>query len=165
MNNTNDGMADLKPRSPAGRLVQWSNGSMNARRVVVRLGVALVLLVTAGCTGGVVPTFPTPNRTTIFFSNRLHVGGFLWRSFRVERFGQATVQLVAMSPETDVVVGLGLGRFDGTNCNLLDNIQTAPNETDPQILRSLSAGEYCVRITDIGNLTKIADFSIIIVIP
>jgi hypothetical protein len=43
-------------------------------------------------------------------------------------------------------------------------VETAP-AAEPQISETLPAGNYCVRIADLGNLTGNNDFSITVVVP
>ena len=110
------------------------------------------------------PTAATLPRVVNFVS-RIQEHGSAWRSF-VATAGDVSVQLTSVS-QGAVVMGLGLGTIDGTNCVLTKSVEAPPEGTTvaPQITATLPAGTYCVKIWDIGNLTSIADFSIAITFP
>ena len=110
---------------------------------------------------GVTPVETTRN---ISFSTTIQSGGFAWRSFQLERAGKVTVQYVSIAPQADLVMRLSLGTFDGTNCTATTTLDTPPQATGPQITSDVAAGNYCVRINDIGNVSQIAVFAIAIAI-
>jgi hypothetical protein len=84
----------------------------------------------------------------------------------VETAGTVGLQLISLS-QSGAVVGLGLGTFSGTTCTITKSVQTASDGTSnaPQITGTLAAGDYCVRISDVGNLTTIVNFTIYITKP
>jgi hypothetical protein len=129
---------------------------------------ALVLLWAAGlsaCGTSTSPTITSPT-ITLAFASRIQEHGSAWRSFTVPTAGSVTVQLTSVS-QANAVVGLGIGTVNGANCVLSQSLQTAANATSnsPQITTTLSAGTYCVQFSDVGNLTTIVDFVILIVTP
>jgi hypothetical protein len=108
---------------------------------------------------------PVPTTRDVFFSSTIQPGGFAWRSFQLERAGKVTVQYVSISPTTDLVMRLSVGTFDGTTCTPTTTLDTAPQAIGPQItLESVTAGDYCVRVADIGNVAHISVFAITVVI-
>jgi hypothetical protein len=132
---------------------------------VAAVGLACALIAGPACNdkSSTTPTTPTTS-ATILFGGRVAVGGNTWRSVAVEGSGTLTVWLSALSPDTEAVVGLGLGTFDGGVCTITTQLETASG-LDPQISATVAPRTYCVKIWDIGNLTKPTDFTITIVTP
>jgi len=111
-----------------------------------------------------VPTTPAPTSQTLIFSSRLTTGGVAWKQFNVTATGNVTIRLAVLSPDDTLVMRLSLGSFDGTTCTPTNVVDT-PTGDDPQLTVPVTIGRYCVQISDIGNLTRINDFGIIVVIP
>jgi hypothetical protein len=133
-----------------------------------RAGALCAVLAVAGCTNTTTPTNPTTplsTATTEFFASVLDVGGFAWRSIETKRIGKVTVRLSVFDFDSEAVAGLGLGTFDGTKCELIESVEAKPQLLDPQITRALTAGNYCVKVWDIGNLTRANRFVIVIELP
>ncbi len=132
------------------------------------LSAALLILVASGASAcGSTVTSPTAATTTAFaFSSRIQENGSAWRSFTVATAGSVTLQLTSVT-QGDAVLELGLGTVNGTNCVISQSIQTAPNATasSPQITANLGVGTYCVRVKDVGILTTIVDFNVVVIIP
>jgi len=128
---------------------------------------SLILLVSGTIACGSTTTTPSADvsRTEIFAS-RLQEKGSAWHSFQVTTAGQVTFQLTSLT-QTDAVMRLGLGTVSGTNCVVSQSVDTAASSTtnSPQITTTLAVGSYCVRVADIGNLTTIYDFSVLITSP
>lgn len=124
-----------------------------------------MLFVSGASACGSSTTSPDLIRITNFVS-RLQEGGSAWRSIPVITAGDVKVQFSAIT-QTDAVMGLGLGTVSGTNCVLNKSLETAANANadSPQITSSLAVGTYCVKLYDIGNLTTIVDFTIVVTTP
>ncbi len=132
------------------------------RTRLVRLAGAAVLAATViGCDDP--PTTPTdtPQTVSIGFGQRLQAGAFAWRTFTLTEQSKVEVQLISILPDTTAVVALALGTFVDGDCAPTTTIETAP-ATTPQITTDLAAGSYCVRVADIGNLTRDWQFTIFI---
>ena len=112
-------------------------------------------------------TAPTPPATTISlqFSSQLMAGGMVWRSFTVSSGGTVSVLFTSLLPESDAVVSLGLGTFDGGACAVTSTATAKSGSTDAVLTTTLTPGNYCVRISDPGVLTKTNDFSVTVSIP
>ena len=136
---------------------------------VRRQGCVWLLIAALAGAGGCAtpPTTPTvtPTIQTLVFSSRLTAGGTVWKSFNVPSTGNVTVRLALLTPDDTLVVRIGLGTFDGTTCTPFITADTGTNDTDPQITYAATVGRYCVQISDIGNLTRINDFGIFVVLP
>jgi len=133
------------------------------RRAAAWMLVAAVAAASTGCSdnqpgGGVTVIDGTRD---ISFSTTIQPGGFAWRSFKLERTGKVTLQYVSIAPTADLVMRLSLGTFDGTNCTPTSTLDAAPQATGPQItLEGLAAGDYCMQVRDIGNVSQISVFFI-----
>jgi hypothetical protein len=141
-------------------------GSM---RVVVTLGAAaLVAAIGAACTTAdptpnLTPVVVTPPTKTEVFNGTVGVGQSAAFPFTVTNVGNLSITLTAAGPPPTIAMQLGVGQpqIDGS-CGLFINgvITTAPGTT-PQLGGSqISAGSYCVSITDVGNATSAVTFSI-----
>jgi hypothetical protein len=133
---------------------------MRTRILSAAVFAALALGPLVGC--GDDATSPDPTLSEIF-SSRIQPQGSAWRTFQVTKAGTVTLQLSALS-EAEKTVRIGFGTVDGTQCALSSSVDTVPNSTaqSPQITTSLSTGTYCVSIADIGNITRIVDFTLLI---
>lgn len=136
--------------------------------VKLRLGIfALAAAVGAvACTDSpTVPTTPTSTTANVFFSSQLMAGGVTMRSFNVPKAGDLRVLFTALLPETDGVVSIAVGTFDGTTCTPTTSVVVKAGSTEAVITTSVVAGEYCISVADTGVLTKTNDFSITVVVP
>jgi hypothetical protein len=125
----------------------------------------LMLFVSGASACGSSTTSPGVTQITNFVS-RLQQGGSAWRSIPVLTAGDVTVDFTAIT-QADAIMGLGLGTVNGTDCVLTKSVQTAADTaaTAPQITATLPIGTYCVKLYDIGNLTSIIDFTVVVTTP
>jgi hypothetical protein len=94
---------------------------------------------------------PTGASTTEQLPSTLARGGATLRTFSATGAGAASITLTSVTD--DAPIELSLGVWDGTACRLNTSVVTASG-TDPQITTSTDAGSYCVRLADVGNLTR-----------
>jgi hypothetical protein len=92
-------------------------------------------------------------------------GGVTARSFKVPKGGDLSVLFTALLPETDGVVSIAIGTFDGTVCTPTTSVVVKAGSTTPVLTTTVVAGDYCVSVADTGVLTKTNDFSITVVVP
>lgn len=139
------------------------------RHTAVRTGSALfVAALTAlacGCGSTTTPTTATPTTTTDILTGTVlpPVGGALQSAFNTFTVGQGggTVSVTLTSAvETlpggsllsTVTMGLGVGTPSGGACtNIGSNFVTAQGGSSPQLSGALSAGSYCVQVSDVTN--------------
>jgi hypothetical protein len=126
---------------------------------------ALVVCALAGTAcgdgGNSTPNFiqPTPTQVTENFTGTVAIGGSDIHTFTVAADGQAlAVTLTAAGPPATIFVGLGVGTPSGTpigsSCTLLSGGSTVtPAGTTPQLSGTISAGSYCLVVSDVGNQT------------
>ena len=123
---------------------------MRTRRTGLSLLVWLTGLV-ASCGGGQdTPTAPTPLMTETFSGELLQLG-LSSHGFVVQKEGDVTVTILAMSPQSTITVGVGIGTSpDGFTCTLVavNNSMRLGGSATGRFAPSV----YCVAIFDVGNL-------------
>jgi hypothetical protein len=123
-----------------------------------------LLVLASGCqsTQDLQPLPTTPaDPTTERFSGTVAVGGTVTNPFTVMLSGGLlTVTLTAAGPPSNVVMGITLGRWDGTTCTSLQG-GTVPASAgaSPQLSGNVDAGSYCLSVFDVGNLSAPATFN------
>ena len=126
---------------------------------------AIAAALAAACDTVPIPTLPTPTTSDVFFASQLMARGSTTRSFKVAKAGEVKVLFTSMLPEIDAVVNADLGTWNGTVCTPTSSLATKAGSTTPIITATLAAGDYCMRLSDPGVLTKTNDFSLTITIP
>jgi hypothetical protein len=114
----------------------------------------------AGCGDPIPPTTPTPAVPTISetFTDTLLVLGTNTHLFTVSSIGGVKVTLNSVQPSAAVVVAVGYPNL-GT-CTPIDTRLTTPGQ---DVLMSGTAtfpGQFCVSISDVGNLAEPATYTI-----
>jgi hypothetical protein len=122
---------------------------MTRPRVSMAAGVCALLLLPA-CGGGTATTTPSVVASTETFSGTLQPGGTVSHNFTVTVAGTVTIGITALSPQTTVTMGLGIGQF-ATTCTLLSSAENARVGSSYPV--DVTAGAYCVMLYDLGNLT------------
>lgn len=113
------------------------------------------------------PTTPAPPTTqSVTWSTSLATGGASSRSFRSTRNGTVSVTLQALAGSTTIRAGLGVGipLGDGSGCVLSRSVETTAGAT-AQIELDVDAGNYCMQVYDLGELTQPASFTVLLVYP
>ena len=132
------------------------------RRPARLLSSALLVLTlfTAACDDG--PTLPTDvGPITLTFASNIQPRGVISRSFVVVEPGTVSVTFLSLSV-TDIEMAIGLGTTDseGRGCTITSSVTARPDAVNPIISTTLTSGNYCVQIADVGNLTGLASFLI-----
>jgi hypothetical protein len=152
---------------------------MTARPIGVLLACAIAgfALPLTGCGDNATPTAPsdtTPTETAVAptttqtFTGTLSVNAAAFYAFDVTQYGTVNLTLqnvggVTGVPES-VWVGLGIGVPDGTDCSTTISLNTQAG-SGPHVSSVLSAGTYCARIYDVGNLAAPTPFHVLIAHP
>jgi hypothetical protein len=143
---------------------------MNTATTAVSFLCVIGLLTTA-CGGNNTPTTPTTPAlpSSEVFTGTLGVQGSSFYSFTVAASGNVSITLASLVPKApgpalNVVMGLGVGTPDGTDCAVTNSVPTAPGLT-AQLVNSLTPATYCAKIYDLGDLTGPVDFAVRIVHP
>jgi hypothetical protein len=140
---------------------------MTVRRLFTIAGFVASTLAAVGCDDASTATSPTTTSpVTDTFAGQLAVGGSAARSFTAASSGTASLTLTQVGPPAGVTVGFGIGipQSDGSGCYLTESVVTGA-ATAPQIIATVEAGTYCLRLFDTGALTSQVAFSVTIVRP
>jgi hypothetical protein len=110
-------------------------------------------------------TDPTPARQQITeppFEGTLTVNGARTHPFTATGSGEIRVTLTALSPDSTARVGVSLGIFNATQCQIVIANDSA---TQGAIVlgNAGAAGNFCVRVHDVGQLTAPTDYSVTVV--
>jgi hypothetical protein len=127
------------------------------------IGLVLALTVSAcSSDSNSLPTVPTaPATITETFTGTVAVGGSDFHTFTVTANGALAVTMTAASPPSTIWMGIGVGTPSSTVCSLLNGgSANGPASVNPQLTGTLSAGTYCVQISDIGNATSTISYSV-----
>jgi hypothetical protein len=115
------------------------------------LAVAALLVVASGCSNDDSVVAPPVDQTvTDRFTGTLSLNGAAAYSFTVAGVGNITAQLTSLLPDSTRPVGLSLGTWNGSICQIV-----LPNDNAIQgsvtVGTSSAAGAFCVRIYDSGG--------------
>ena len=142
---------------------------MHFRHRTVQFIVAVILPVLAmiGCDNpGTVPVAPTTPgvSTTESFSGSISVNGAVTYQFTSSSRGTVTATLTTVGPDATLVIGVSLGTWNGTSCQvLLANDAAAQGAT---VLGTVSGvGNLCLRVYDVGKLTGPATYTVDVTHP
>ena len=111
----------------------------------------------------VVPPDPEAPSTVTFASN-LTAGGTASRTFQASQDGIVSLTLESVGPPS-VAIGIGVGIVRLNNTCGLSRIVTATPGTSPQLEVPVDAGNYCVRVFDIGTIADSVAFSLRVAHP
>jgi hypothetical protein len=111
------------------------------------------------------PTDPTPPPTfTETFSGTVTRNGAATHTFTTQASGTVTATLTTLAPDSTLIVGMSLGTWNGTACQL---VITKDDATQGSVLTGgvSSLGSLCVRIYDVGNVVDSIAYDITVVHP
>ncbi len=133
-------------------------------RFTVMAVMALVGAVTFAACNNTTPTGATAPTTTDTYSGTLTPNGARTFSFSTQATGTVAARLTTISPDSTIVVGLALGTWNGSACQVIIANDAATQGT---VVTGTTggAGNLCVRVYDVGNLTANEDFTVTVVHP
>jgi hypothetical protein len=105
------------------------------------------------------PSEPPPVAITETLSGSLNPNGGRTHQIDVQRAGNLTATLTALSPDDTVTVGLSLGTWNGSSCQIII-------AKDDAVLNSVvigaatGTGLFCVRVYDVGRLTASTEYTV-----
>jgi hypothetical protein len=126
-----------------------------------------VLLATAGCGNDTAPpptTGPTNVTVTETFAGSINRNGAATHTFLAQASGSVTVTLNTLSPDTVSAIGLSLGTWNGTACQIVI-ANTNAAATAAIVGVASSAGNLCVFVNDVGKITDSASYEVTVVHP
>lgn len=124
--------------------------------------VLIVGLTSIGCSSS--DTTPTDTTTTVpvttlqeTFTGTLLKNGALTHQFAATASGSVTVVLNTVSPDTALAIGMSLGTWNGSSCQIVIANDRATEGIS--LLGVVSgAGTLCVRMYDVGTITDSEDY-------
>ena len=125
------------------------------------------LLSTTACGDDAAPTAPTPTTpvtVTDTFSGSINRNGAATHTFLAQAAGTVTVTLTTLSPEGTEAIGLSLGTWNGTACQLII-ANTAAAQGAIVIGVASSAGNLCIFVQDVGKVAVAASYEITVIHP
>jgi hypothetical protein len=125
-----------------------------------------VALLGAGCGGGdtqeITPIDPTPTEITEPpFTGTLTINGGMTKSFQSVFAGTVTAIVDSIQPTPTISIGVSLGMWNGTSCELVTFNDNAAVGSGVAALAS-GAGNLCARVYDVGQLTEPIEFVVTI---
>lgn len=122
----------------------------------------------AGCgNNDATPTAPTTRSSPVTetFSSNLTVQGSAIRMITAIQSGTFTATLTsAAQPGVQVGLAIGLRNGNASQCLATREVMAAAGSS-PQLSAQVDAGDYCVRIFDIGQLQSPMNFSVTLSYP
>lgn len=127
----------------------------------VLLGVALLAVGCADPSPPPAPSLVDPTLTDTF-TGTLAVGGTSAHQFAVRQVGGVQISLTSVDPGAAVSVGVGVPSPITGTCSVLSSI-TAVVGSDPQLVGTATvAGNFCVSVTDVGNLVGPITYTLVV---
>ena len=132
-------------------------------RAFTFIAVALpLLLVSAGCDSAIdsYPTTPDPVTVTETFNGSVNITGAATHSFFTTATGAVTATVTSLGEDPPSAIGISLGTYAGSTCSLvLTNDKAVVTSVVSGVVTTLG-GNLCVRIYDVGSLTRSASYEI-----
>ena len=110
------------------------------------------------------PTSPPPPTITETFSGSINRNGAATHTFLAQAAGTVTATLTTLSPEGTEAIGLSLGTWNGTACQIVI-ANTAAAQGAVILAVASSAGNLCVFVQDVGKIAVGASYEITVVHP
>jgi hypothetical protein len=96
---------------------------------------------------------------TVTFASSITPAGTATRSFEASTAGTVSITLTDLSAgAVETALGLGILATDRSGCKFAQIVRVLAGET-PHITAQVDAGDYCVSLWDVGNITRNETFS------
>ena len=128
---------------------------------------ALLSTTACGNNDASAPTSPTPTplpTVTETFSGSINRNGAATHTFLAQASGTVTLTLTTLAPESTPAIGISLGTWNGTACQI---VIANTNAAQGAIVLGVasSAGNLCVFVQDVGKIGVAASYEITVVHP
>lgn len=115
------------------------------------------LVAAAGCSDNTTTTPTTTTNPTILtevFSGTINMNGAASHSFVSQASGTVRVTLSSLAPDPTQIVGLSLGTWTGTSCQVVVAADRATQLSSiTGSVTTTSSGSLCARVYDVGTIT------------
>lgn len=132
--------------------------------VLAPCAVAVALTMTA-CSDPIVPDAPTPVAPTISetFTGTLLQGGSNSHPFSVQQIGGIRVSITKIDPSAAVSVGVGTPSTASGTCLAISSLTAVASEGTQISGTATITGNFCVAVSDVGNLVEAVSYSITVI--
>ena len=133
----------------------------------IRLALAATLAFGGAACDEETPTAPItpPNPVTVTFSGTVSQSGVQMHTFKTGGSGQVRATLKEIAPNPDLVIGFSLGNLSNDTCQLV-LVRDAAKAGDVLTGTMSGAGDLCVRVYDVGNISNTpANYTVEVVHP
>jgi hypothetical protein len=119
----------------------------------------------SACSDPVVPPAPTPVAPTITdtFTGTLLQGGSNSHPFAVQQVGGIRVSITKIDPSAAVSVGVGTPSTASGTCLAISSLTAVASEGTQISGTATIAGNFCVAVSDVGNLVEAVSYSITVI--
>ena len=125
-------------------------------------GVFAAAFLSSACNDPVPPATPSPVPPTVkdIFTGSLTALATNSHPFVVKQIGGVTVTLTNVDPLTKLAIGIGTPSTTTGTCIVLNSVTTDPGSA-PQLSGTATVtGNFCVAVSDVGNVTDTAQYTI-----
>src|SRR5579862_1541194 len=138
-------------------------------RCVLPVFLAFVACFAAACDNSSSPSTPSVSLTSQTFTGTIPVGGASSGiNFTASQAGELDVTVSSLGPPATISMGLALGvpSTVDTSCAIATGSGTQVQASATALVSSLSsAGPYCLRIFDIGQMTAPINYTVTVAHP
>ncbi len=134
-------------------------------RLLVVAGLA-VGVASCGSSTPATPTTPTTPAPTVTdtFTGSLNQNGAVTHSFTAAASGSISVTLSALAPDETLKIGLSLGTWNGAACTIvIANDSASKGAAVSGTINS--AGNFCARVYDVGNVVNPVSYTLTVTHP
>lgn len=135
---------------------------MKKRILTVVVG---AVLLTAACGDPVPPAAPTPVTPTITdtFTGNLAVLGTNSHPFIVNEIGGLEVTLTSVNPAAALGIGVGTPSTTTGTCIVISSKTVVPGGTAQLSGTATLKGNFCIAVSDVGNLVEPVEYTVTVV--
>ena len=133
----------------------------SSRSLILGLALAATACSNSGLNLPQAPTATPAVAITETFDGSLTVNGAATHPFAAQRAGTVSAQITILGPDETATIGLSLGTWNGTACQVvLANDGAILNTT--LLATAQTAANLCVRVYDVGKLSAPAEYQLLI---
>jgi hypothetical protein len=137
-------------------------GTGTKRILVVMLS---LMLTAVGCSDPIAPPAPTPVSPTIEepFTGTLLVSGTNVHPFAVQQVGGLKVIITSVDPSAAIGIGIGTPSVTTGTCTALSSLTTVAGPGAQLSGTTTVTGNFCVQVSDVGNLVESVAYAITVI--
>jgi len=134
---------------------------MSKRILAGVLGIALAC---AACADPAPPATPTPVVPTLTdtFTGTLTAFSTNSHPFIVNQIGGLKVTLTTVEPRVQLAIGVGTPSTTTGTCAVINARTTDPGPTPQLSGNATVTGNFCISVSDVGNVTDTATYTIVV---